>query len=509
MKNITSQIKNTAKSFLILSTLAACMHINADDTEVFYSKNVSKPNLLFLLDVSGSMREEVPNTGGDGNTTAHTITRKIAHKKDDAEQHAVSGGSMLLEDTYLDIGYDYYDFNGPARVGLRFYDMGIPAGAVITNAYIQFEVRYTDSRSALAAEFTINGEAAADGRRFKNQSSRRINDRTRVSETVDWSPPAWVSVGNKGLAQRTPDLSTIVQSIIDRSAWEDDNAMVFIIEGSGSRVAKSYDNNSLDSPTLHIDYTTSEASENKTRLEVMQTAIRRVLETAPENVNVGLMKYSGQTRDDHQGFAENKRRHYVSGVSFPMSDINSLADPILSDYNSRDNLPNPSNDVSVREYIADVADEWRPFGGTPIVDALYEAGLYFRGERMHYGKNKNDSEAKSSDNAQIASGSHPSTYVGGARISKNIDDDGRNQIANANYISPIKSMCQSNYILLMTDGEPTYYRSNSGTSYNKGPFARTLVGTGASGTLAKEIGSCVDNPRVFGLDKIGVTTGVD
>ncbi len=511
MKNLTRNIKNTAKSFLILSTLASCLHLNADDTEVFYSKNVSKPNLLFLLDVSGSMKEKVPNTGGTGNTTAHTVDRRVSNSNDDAEQ-AASGGNVLTADTYLDIGYDYYDFRGPARVGLRFYDMGIPAGAVVTNAYIQFEVRYTDSRTSLPAAFSIVGEAASNGARFDSNSPNRISDRTVTTENVDWNPTAWTSVGDRGLAQKTSDLTTIVQTFIDRGTWSEDNAMVFIIEGksgdAGSRVAKTFDNNSTAAPTLHIEYTTSVAEEDKTRLEVMQTAIRRVLETAPENVNVGLMKYSGQTQDIHQAYSENKRRHYVSGVSFPISDINGLADPIISEFNDRDNLPDPSNDIAVREYIADIADAWKPSGGTPIVDALYEAALYFRGEKMHYGKNKNNTETLTTSGVLVSSGSHPSTYVGGAEISKKVDDNGgRAAIADANYISPIKSSCQSNYILLMTDGEPTYYRSDSGTPYNKGPFAKTIKGTGATGTLAKEIGSCVDNTRVFTSDWVGNPTG--
>ena len=49
-------IKHTIKIFLAVSSLVVASITNADDTEVFYSINVSKPNLLFVLDNSGSMK---------------------------------------------------------------------------------------------------------------------------------------------------------------------------------------------------------------------------------------------------------------------------------------------------------------------------------------------------------------------------------------------------------------------------------------------------------------------
>ena len=49
-------MKKTLNTFFAISSLAAVLTVNADDTEVFYSVNVSKPNLLFVLDNSGSMK---------------------------------------------------------------------------------------------------------------------------------------------------------------------------------------------------------------------------------------------------------------------------------------------------------------------------------------------------------------------------------------------------------------------------------------------------------------------
>ncbi len=501
-------IKKTLMVFFALSVLASTVY--ADDTEIFFSTNVSKPNLLFVLDVSGSMREVVEGSaevGDDATVQSHTVNRFVVNDNDDAEQ-AVAGGVMLLGDRFLDLGFDNYDLSATQRVGLRFYNMGIPKDAVITNAYIQFTTMDVDALSDNPINLHIVGEATGDAARFDLVA---IDARTVTTLEADWSPPAWGNIGQRGENQRTINpvtkqglLTDIVQNIVNRSDWNKNNGMVFIIEGTvgetANRVAVAHDAGSPDAaPTLHIEYDTT-SSEDLTRLAVMQKALRRVLEVAPDNVNVGIMKYSGQTLDSHQDYDEDRRRHFISGVSFPISDINALAEPIITDFKGVDNLSNPNVTITVREFLADIADKWEPAGGTPIVDSLYEAALYFRGEKMHYGKERNNTTATTTldgSSVQIASGSHQSTYVGGATISKTIDTDHRDNIADANYISPIESSCQSNYIVLMSDGEPTYYRAGSGTPYNKGPFARSIKGTGPSGSLSAGIPTCQNNPHTF------------
>ncbi|MCK4988269.1 MAG: hypothetical protein KAS40_22190, partial [Desulfobacterales bacterium] len=56
---------------------------------------------------------------------------------------------------------------------------------------------------------------------------------------------------------RTPDLSSIVQEIVNRSGWDSGNAMAFIIAGSGKRVTKSYDGNRHAAPLLHVEWGSS------------------------------------------------------------------------------------------------------------------------------------------------------------------------------------------------------------------------------------------------------------
>lgn len=94
MNTQTHNLAVTVKTFLLLSIIAIGTGVYADDTEVFYSANVSKPNLLFVLDVSGSMDTRVPNSGtSNNNTISHTVTRFVVNSDDDVEQKS-SGNSI-------------------------------------------------------------------------------------------------------------------------------------------------------------------------------------------------------------------------------------------------------------------------------------------------------------------------------------------------------------------------------------------------------------------------------
>jgi len=95
---------------------------------------------------------------------------------------------------------------------------------------------------------------------------------------------------------------------------------------------------------------------------------------------------------------------------------------------------------------------------TPIVNALYESALYFRSGRVDYGKDRHNQ-------AQYLV-SHPATYSGG-QIERDFDNCKINVkplhencasekiTGPAIYESPIKSSCQTNHIVFLSDGIAT------------------------------------------------------
>ena len=174
-----------------------------------------------------------------------TIEVRIQSSSDDAEERN-SDGDVVTNDTALELVDDVED-RGVQTVGLRFTGIDIPQGASITNAYIEFTVSATDSA---ATSLTIEGEAADDSVTFA-ASSNDISGRTPTTNSIVWNPvPAWNTVD---ATKQTPDLTTIVQEIIDRDGWVDNNALSFIITGSGERTAYSYDGDTAKAPLLHIE----------------------------------------------------------------------------------------------------------------------------------------------------------------------------------------------------------------------------------------------------------------
>lgn len=171
---------------------------------------------------------------------------------------------------------------------------------------------------------------------------------------------------------------------------------------------------------------------SKTRLETMQGALRTVLSSAPKNLNVGIMEFGELQRDRYSG-------QYPSGISFPVSDIEALALPIVRDsltideWNNvkwwKSKIPEPAAERTVRDYISDITDlyfqdSWYKkkyqgktdeqialprFGNTPIVDALYEAARYFRGDKVYFGYG---AASEHKEGWQLARSAVPSSYEG-------------------------------------------------------------------------------------------------
>jgi hypothetical protein len=72
--------------------------------------------------------------------------------------------------------------------------------------------------------------------------------------SVGWTPGAWSTRGEAGLAQRTPDLAAIVQEIVNRSDWAALGDMAFFVKGTGTRTAEAFESGAATAPLLHIEY---------------------------------------------------------------------------------------------------------------------------------------------------------------------------------------------------------------------------------------------------------------
>jgi hypothetical protein len=175
------------------------------------------------------------------------LERRIATGTDDAEESAT--GTMNHTSVNLQLV-----FNSTNQIdGLRFAAVTVPKFAVILTAYVQFTANIVESG---ACSLVIQGQAADNAATFAG-TSFNVSSRPRTADSVTWVPPPWTTVGAAGANQRTPELKTILQGIVNRSGWVSGNALVLIVHGTGVRTAYSYDGSAAQAALLHVEYATT------------------------------------------------------------------------------------------------------------------------------------------------------------------------------------------------------------------------------------------------------------
>ncbi|MBI1315838.1 hypothetical protein GC167_03140 [bacterium] len=184
-----------------------------------------------------------------------TFEKRVTASFDDAEERGANAtssvGAIDLTSSDLELTRDGSS-TGDQFIGMRFTGVNIPQGAIIQNAYIQFQVDETPNEAG-----TVTFEVQdADNPSGFTATAFSISSRPRVAGvSVDWTNiPTWTVVGQQGPDQRTPDLKTLVQAIVNRSGWASGNAMVFIASGTGKRTAEAYDGDASGAPKLVVEY---------------------------------------------------------------------------------------------------------------------------------------------------------------------------------------------------------------------------------------------------------------
>jgi len=268
------------------------------DTDIYFSNpnstvNTVRPNIMLILDTSGSMNWTVSGTGKSrlnnmkdalnvildntnnvnmglmrfsGNpggpvlfpvadldalasdiegTNSVTVQSSISLDSDDAEEN-LSTGAVTTTSTQLELINDGIN---DQRVGLRFQNVNVPRGVTITSAIIKFKVH--DNTPAGVTDLTFTGEASDNAATYTT-AANNITGRAATTATVPWNGvPVWTTVGDD---QSSPELKTIVQEIVNRSGWCGGNAMAITVSGSGQRIATAYESDPSLAPVLIVTY---------------------------------------------------------------------------------------------------------------------------------------------------------------------------------------------------------------------------------------------------------------
>ena len=329
-----------------------------------------------------------------GGCMRRTISTAVAASNDDAEE-LLSSGAMTRGSGDLDTPRSN---SGPQKVGMRFRDIDIPKDSRIRSAYLELDVKeryddYADDNLVLR----IDGEDDDDAKEFKNNDDD-ITDRDTTSAHVDWDdvpdPPA-------GTIVTTPDLSPIVQEIVEIGGWEAGNDLVLMMRaasGDGRRSFKTRDKTSSTQPRLTVEF--------------------------EDEGGGGLLGLTG-----------------------------------------------PTTVTDARDELLDIVDSLVAKDSTPIMDTLVEAMQYFTGSSVIFGQRRGDpydytyywgnsSWAKDNDRRYYRI-SHPDSYTGGTVVRPDGCDESNlshhdckeERIdGSASYVSPIVGECQTNHIVLLSDG---------------------------------------------------------
>ncbi len=174
------------------------------------------------------------------------IEVSIDQSNNDAEER-VASGSVSRTSSDLEL----IDDKGKLQlVGLRFEGVAVPPAATILNAWVQFQVDEVDSG---ATSLEVRAEKIADAPPITS-SAFGLSSRQTTTAVATWSPEPWTAVGNRGIAERTPNLSDVLQEVIDLPSWASGNSVLLLVSGSGKRVADSWDGSSSNAPTLHVEF---------------------------------------------------------------------------------------------------------------------------------------------------------------------------------------------------------------------------------------------------------------
>ena len=344
-KRLTAFLGAGLAALLIHAPLAL-----ADDTEVYVTTSTegTQPNILFIVDTSGSMNTTVtipavydPATTYSGSCSSSRIYWTTG-----------STPPSCSTDQWIPTSQNYCKASlAPLASGGRFFDHA----AIWRKDWGFFGERgWTSARwqsleggansHPLECEDDSGNHGSADGVWYADKDARN-------------SDPKWSSNASKKYSYSTPYNFWSANYL---NWWASTN-------GNGTMTV--------------------------TRLWIVQDVAKKLVDRL-NGVNIGLMRFDSSSSGGYQG----------GPVTLPIADIRETRDLFKT---------------TISDYIAS--------GNTPLEETYWEAYLYFTGQAVKYG----------------LTSSPPSVAA-----SKNPSDTSK-------YKSPIAEACQKNYIVYLTDGEPT------------------------------------------------------
>ena len=158
-------------------------------------------------------------------------------------------GSMNIGSFSLELGQDT---DGRSLLtAIRFDDLPVEKGAIIKKAHIQLMSNKVNSEPST---LTIRAELNPVPGRLEYDSGN-FSVRQKTVAGVEWDVEPWFLPTRDGIDQLTPNLSEVLQEVVNHPDWTRGSDVVFLIEGSGRRVAASTYNPYRSNPKLTVEFT--------------------------------------------------------------------------------------------------------------------------------------------------------------------------------------------------------------------------------------------------------------
>lgn len=175
--------------------------------------------------------------------------------------------------------------------------------------------------------------------------------------------------------------------------------------------------------------TSNSTSVTQTRLEIVQGVFSSLIDSMADDINLAVMRY------DNKSQSNNKGGYFV----MPMQQ-----------------LIHTGGSANATDY-KDAVNAFTPDGYTPLAETLYESYLFYRGDPVKFG----DDTDPGTNHADVFTGN--------------------------DYDSPIEYQCQKNFVILLTDGEPTYDTNADNNIEGLTGFSAVTGGNSCNGNCLDEL----------------------
>ncbi len=334
-------------------------------------------------------------------------------------------------------------FPGTCSNGRVYYATGNPAGPPNCATRNWISIPQFRCNAALAGLAAIGSYYASDAGHWRNNRWRSLsNELDGATEWLECRADAGVHGDGVDAARLWAADGNGV------GPWTANSAQAINWNSNGIRDYTFYSAN-------YVNWYHGPRTVTRTRLQIMQDTATQTINqlAAADNVNVGLMRFSNNFNNSAQ--------------CAPWNGCSAEGGMVM-----REILPVAANAADMRNDIAALNDA----GNTPLSETMYEAYLYYSGLPVRFGLTSKT----------VAGAATP--IVPSVSSSRRPTDQSR-------YLSPIEISCQRNYIVLLSDGEPT--ADNSADAQIQGLIGRGCTGAGA-GRCLEEIAEYMYNNDLMG-----------